>query len=269
MIRAVVFDVDGTLFNSQGLILEKTLECLERCRMKGIIIYLATARSRESLSRMKTIAETFPSLIDKGAFYGGAFAIDLEFGYSCCFQITPDVTESIINYLTINYSDIHIAIQKVRDRFSFLRDISYEELSSWGISQDELVPFDTASMEECLRIFAWCQTRDLKNAYTTIINQFGGSVQVLTDDRASWIQIQSSKATKENAILDLIRLRGIKPTEVCVFGDGEADIGMFGTFSYSVAMANAPSNVRSKAKFVTFGNDEDGISYAFERYLRI
>lgn len=267
MVRAIVFDVDGTLLNSQEVISEKTLKCLELSRKKGILLYLATARSQKYLSRMSTFTENFPSLIDKGAFCGGAVALDKEIGYSRYCQITSDLTGSIVSYLTKSCPNVHIAIQKFGDKFSFLRDISDEELGFWDISRDDLIPFSKASTEECLRIIAWCQSRSMEEEYITIMHQFDTVVQVLSDSSVSWIQIQSSKATKEDAVLDLFMLRGINPMEVCVFGDSEADVGMFKTFGYSVAMGNAPPSVKAQAKYVTLRNDEDGIFYAFERYL--
>jgi hydroxymethylpyrimidine pyrophosphatase-like HAD family hydrolase len=79
----------------------------------------------------------------------------------------------------------------------------------------------------------------------------------------------SSEASKENALLELISLRGIAPEEVVVFGDDMPDLGMFRIFGCSVAMENARSALKEAATYVTKSNDDDGVAFAFERYLGI
>ena len=42
--KAVILDLDGTLLHSDGSISEYTLEILQECKRKGILVIVATAR---------------------------------------------------------------------------------------------------------------------------------------------------------------------------------------------------------------------------------
>ena len=42
--KAVILDLDGTLLHSDGSISEYTLEMLQECKRRGILVIIATAR---------------------------------------------------------------------------------------------------------------------------------------------------------------------------------------------------------------------------------
>ena len=44
MIKALIFDIDGTLLNSENKISPKTHEALSKCAEKGYKLFFATAR---------------------------------------------------------------------------------------------------------------------------------------------------------------------------------------------------------------------------------
>ena len=83
------------------------------------------------------------------------------------------------------------------------------------------------------------------------------------------MQITESKASKENALSELFSLRNIDQKNVVAFGDAAPDMGMFKTFGYSIAMANASESLKEISTYVTRSNDDDGIAYAIEKYLGI
>ena len=64
---------------------------------------------------------------------------------------------------------------------------------------------------------------------------------------------------KAGGLLRLMRRWGIAPSESAAFGDGGNDIEMLRLCRYSVAMANAPDEVRVAAQHRTAANTEDGV----------
>ena len=49
--KLLLFDLDGTLLDSQKRISRKNLEAIEKCRSQGIMIGVATARSESTCAR--------------------------------------------------------------------------------------------------------------------------------------------------------------------------------------------------------------------------
>lgn len=75
------------------------------------------------------------------------------------------------------------------------------------------------------------------------------------------------EVSKGAALEMLTRRLGLKPSEVCCFGDWHNDVAMLSAFPYSVAMLNGVEEARSAAAFVTLPNTEDGVACFIERYV--
>ncbi|HGJ65885.1 TPA: Cof-type HAD-IIB family hydrolase [bacterium] len=266
---AVVLDIDHTLLNSERKITDYTLQSLKICADKGILPYIATARPQRLVFRTSEALSEADFLKERGAFYNGASAIDKTLDYSKNWTMPANIVNSVIEYLINKNNDIYIAIQRKDETHSFLKPFNDSDLVNWGITQSDLISFDIASNEECSKIVAWQEFGNMTDIYYKLNEKFGEDINVFITDSASWIQIMSNEASKENALIDLLALRNIPSDEVIVFGDDMPDIGMLAFFGHSVAMGNSGDSVKSVAKYVTKSNDEDGIAYALKEFFGI
>src|SRR5512133_2570746 len=71
-IRALFFDLDGTLLTSKKEISPGTLDALRHCAGKGIGIFAATARP-PNLERQLGLARDQAAMLQDGVFLNGAF----------------------------------------------------------------------------------------------------------------------------------------------------------------------------------------------------
>ncbi|MFC1715042.1 HAD-IIB family hydrolase [Candidatus Poribacteria bacterium] len=268
-LSAVVLDIDGTLLNSQRHISDANLAALQECARKGIVLYVATARPKRLVFRLYEVSEDVSFLTDRGVFYNGAMAIDRELDHIGHWPLSAELVGFITSYLADAVPDIQIAIQYKDDYHSFRQPVDDEMLEGWGFAREELIPFSEACQCECSKIVAGHETRNLSDVYHELLEQCGDRSSMFLTDSDLWLQFMSSKASKENALLELLSLRGISPEEVVVFGDDMPDLGMFRTFGCSVAMANAKEPLKEAATYVTRSNDEDGVAFALEKYLGI
>jgi Cof subfamily protein (haloacid dehalogenase superfamily) len=266
---AIVLDIDGTLLNSQGRISKKNLNALQDCAQKGILPYIATARPPRLVFRTSEAPKDADFIKERGAFYNGAMAIDKPLDYINHWQIPAEVVCSVTKYLIDKIPDLYVVIQRKDQSHSFRLPFTDSDLQGWGITQKDLVRFSEASESECSKIVAWHEKMKMTDVYHEITRLYDGKINAFITDSASWIQLISSKANKETAIMDLLALRNIPHNEVIIFGDDTPDVGMFKTFTHSVAMGNSIDSVKELAKYVTISNDEDGIAYALERYFGI
>ena len=77
-----------------------------------------------------------------------------------------------------------------------------------------------------------------------------------------WIQITAPACHKGSGIDELRRHLDLSPEQVLVIGDMFNDIPMFEAVPFSVAMGNAPDEVKNKAAFVTKEVHNDGLAHA-------
>ena len=266
---AVVLDIDGTLLNSQGHISDANLAALRECHRRGIVLYVATARPKRLVFRSYEVSEDVSFLTDQGVFYNGAMAIDKELGYCGHWPLSAELVRLITGCLADAVPDVQIAIQYKDDYHSFRMPVDDAMLEGWGFSREELIPFPEARECECSKIVAGHDTRNLTDVYHELLDRCGDRVNIFLTDSNLWLQAMSNGATKENALLKLVSLRGIVPAKVVVFGDDMPDLGMFKAFGCSVAMANASPELKEAATYVTKSNDDDGVAFALEEYLGI
>ncbi len=264
---AIVLDIDGTLLNSQGRLSEANLLALQECAQRGILLYVATARPQRLVFRPREVSGDVNFLAERGVFYNGALAMDSTLGYSRHWPLSASLVNAVTGYLADAVPDLNIAIQNRDDYHSFRLPMDESDLISWGFSQEELLPFSEARQRECSKIVAWHRTRELSDVYHGLIDGYSDSVNAFLTDSGRWLQLMAGEASKERALQDLLSLRGIPPDEVVVFGDDMPDAGMFRTFGCSIAMGNAPEELKDAATYVTRSNDDDGVAFALRKYL--
>ena len=73
--------------------------------------------------------------------------------------------------------------------------------------------------------------------------------------------------SKGSAIEKLLEILKIDKKDSICFGDYINDLDMFDTCGYKVAMENACDEIKEKADYVTFSNNDNGVSYFIDKYL--
>lgn len=83
-----------------------------------------------------------------------------------------------------------------------------------------------------------------------------------------FLEVLSNNASKEKALLQFMNFKNISSEELISIGDNFNDVGMFKISGISVAVANAPEEVKKAAKFVTSRtNNEGAVAEAIEMFI--
>jgi Cof subfamily protein (haloacid dehalogenase superfamily) len=274
-IKAVFFDIDGTLLNSKSTMTEATYKALKVCEGKGLLICLATARAGRIVFRKTDIPWDFKFLLKRGIFYNGGTIFDKAANFYQHTPIPDFIVTEIARYVSEYNDSLQIALQHDDEYHSFKYEMADADLINWGFRRNELLDYKIAQHKPATKImiFGGNDFRKIVAEMTDLFNKMSNclkeSVNIILADSKKCIYILSKHVNKGNAIQQIISLNGIKPNEVAVFGDDTPDIGMFGMFGHSIAMGNAHEVIKQKATFVTLSNDEDGVVYALKEHLEL
>jgi Cof subfamily protein (haloacid dehalogenase superfamily) len=93
-----------------------------------------------------------------------------------------------------------------------------------------------------------------------------GDALYITRSNANFVEMMNPKANKANGLRKLAEETGVAMSDVLAMGDGENDVEMLTSAGIGVAMGNGAERIRSAAKHVAPTNDEDGVSWAVERF---
>ncbi|KXT77296.1 Hydrolase (HAD superfamily) [Streptococcus sp. DD13] len=272
-IKAVFFDIDGTLLNSHRTVSRSTIYAINQLKQKQIYVGVATGRDpRFILPYMASLG------LDVAVAYNGQyiFARDTvlfsqslspsqvlavqDYALKHRKELLMGLATGVVGSGLMKFGHGHLAyrisrfiprswaglirflLNRILHRF-VSKDRSEKMFSGKSVYQMMLV----ASEEEGKELVA-----DFPDLYFTRSNSYS-------------LDIISKGMSKLQGIREVCGQWGFDPDETVAFGDSKNDIEMLQGVGYAVAMGNADSDVKAVADLVTKSNDQDGISFALQK----
>lgn len=264
MIRAVFFDLDGTLLTSEKKINPSAREAILEARKKGVKIFFASARSPRLDQTLGWTKRDF-DLFD-GAIYANGACVQFE-GREEYSKIDERAVRAAVCAVS-EFEDVHISLHTPHEgyAFNFPPDDSME--SGWGLSGARILSINDETIQNTVKILVFYDhltdaSRPLPKALIQKIQSAAEPyARVYVTDEGKTVQLSSLKAGKKNAIEGLMERLLADQSEIAVFGDDLNDLEMIEAFENSVAMGNGAAEIQKRAKYVTGSNDADGIAQA-------
>lgn len=251
--RLLLFDLDGTLLTSDKTISQRTLEVLEKCREKGLLIGISTSRSEKN--SLTFLPKLRPDIIISS---GGAL-LKFHKRYIHKAEFSVEETKNMIALAReICGADCEITIDTLYQHYWNYKVDPKKQDASWGESiYTDFTDFEYPALKLCVEIFDEEKAKQLAEALP------GCDCMKFSD--GDWYKFTKKTATKETAIINLCEKCGISIDSIIAFGDDLVDIGMLKLCGKGVAMGNALDAVKEVADVVIGGNDEDGIAEYLEK----
>ena len=253
MIKAIFFDVDGTLVShSISNIPQSTKQALQKLQQNGIKIFLATGRHLPELEDLHVQDIPFDGYV----LING--------------QLCLDSNQNIIFEQPIPKQDN----QKLRQIFED-KKIPTVIIDKNGLYSNFMNPTIIQAQADVSSPVPKIQEYHSSNVYQyTIYTNELKAQNILSKlencTMTKWnpyaFDIIPSTGGKSAGILKTIEHYGIQQNEVMAFGDGENDIEMLKWAHIGVAMGNADENVKKNANYITTHIDEDGIDQALKHF---
>lgn len=252
MIKMILTDLDHTLLKTDGTISERTLETLKKCREKGCILVIATARYWIGAERyIELLTPDYEITTDGTLIHSGDECI-----YSCCF--TAEETNGIVKALLEAAPDTEITVAQGKTVYWNSRHIAESE----KLHKAVYCEYDKPLKEGGNKIVAELASEDMARS---IAESFGCKLQCYRGE--NWYGFLPKGAGKTAAIRALAEKCGIALHEIAAFGDDRNDMEMLEMCGTGVAVSNAVGEVLDIADEVTGSNDEDGVAAWLEGEL--
>ena len=275
-IKLIAMDLDGTLFNPDGIITEKTKEELQRVGALGVHTVISTGRPFNGLPfdqitdtdieyAITTNGAAIYRIRDKKCLYDNSMTLDtylpiLEYILSRKIHIdiyidgkgyTPircrenigrlDVPESLRAYMIATRTPVEDLLEYVKDCGEKVQKIN---LNFYPQSDGSLL-----HREDTLRFLQ-------SNPDITVV---GGGFRNF--------EIGKAGVTKIEGIRELCKLLDVPMKQTMAIGDSENDYSMINAAGIGVAMANASEDILAIADYITTSNTEDGVGEAIKHFI--
>lgn len=253
--KLLLFDLDGTLLQSDKTISQRTLSVLRKCRQEGILIGVSTSRSEQN--SLVYLNELMPDILISS---GGALVkYGTEYIYKADFSAAE--TNAMIDLArSVCGNDCEITIDTI-DAHYWNYKIDPKKLDqSWGDSTyTDFSDFAECALKICVEIFEQDKANELAERLS--------DCDCIRFSDGYWYKFTKRNVTKENAIMKITEVSGFGTESIIAFGDDFADIGMLELCGLGVAMGNAIEEIKEKADIVIGSNDEDGIAVFLENEM--
>lgn len=246
MIKAIFFDVDGTLIShTQNAVPMSTRRSLEKLGKKGIKRIVATGRHMLELSVLPVKDIRFDAYIT----LNGQLCLDEQGNIISGNPIVGSDKEQIIRL----FMEKSIPIMLVEKEAMYINFINHHvEVAQQAIST-RIPDVGEYSGNEIYQAIAYLE----KGSEWIISSQLPNCKITRWNDYA--VDIISYLGGKTSGIKEYLASNHIKKEETMAFGDGENDIEMLKYVQIGVAMENADDCVKKNVDFITASVDEDGI----------
>ncbi len=254
MIKAIFFDIDGTLVSFETHRMpEKTRRALDRLREKGILLFIATGRH---VSQLKSLGGWKP---DGFVTLNGSYCtLNGEVVYKKA--IDPGDVSSLVERLKEGtfYPFIFVAANGM-----WVNDADervHRMLRLVDLDLPEKASLDKLSGMEIFQMMGFFREKDEAEAMKYLPNCHA------TRWTSSFTDIIPRGTDKWHGIEKILERFGISREETMAFGDGGNDISMIRGAGIGIAMGNAGPEVQAEADYITASVDDDGITKALEHF---
>jgi len=271
MIKAVFFDLDGTLLDSRKKVPASAKAAIRAALEKGVKVFFASGRSPRLEETVGWTEDEF-SLFDGGIYSNGA-CVDFDGEIRYTF-IDPEVVRSVIREVR-RFPEVHMSLHMPRDGYAFNFPVEESMTGPWGLAKARVTAMDEDAVGSTLKILIFYDhltdsVRALPEELVARVRSVSeGAANAYLTDAGRTVQMSGKGAGKLPAIEEIRQRLGFAPEEVSVFGDDVNDLEMISFYKNSVAMGNAAPEVAQAAGFVTAANDDDGVKQGLELLMQI
>ena len=252
MIKALFFDVDGTLFShTLSAVPPSALDALERLRERGVLLFLATGRHRTTLETLNLSAFPFDGYITLTGHlcYDGAWNPVFRSPFP-----EPDRTA-----LQATFESRRVPLLIQHEHFSYMNFVDRRAAGMLEEASSAPAPVASFSPEPVYSAAVFCAEEDTEEMMR------GMPACRLSRWAPTGFDIISRRIGKASGISVMMERFGFRREETAAFGDADNDAEMIAFAGVGIAMGNGSLRARTSADYVTSSVDEDGISRAVHR----
>ena len=245
----VITDLDRSLLRDDKTISEYTIEILQKCQEKDIIISFATARPiRSTINYLKIIQP-------KGVIFHNGAIVMANGNILKRHGITSQTTKEIIKKIEKDYPEATISTE--------INDVMYTNFATPDNSPFVKIDFNDLPNNNADKIIIG----------TISLGQIKTLEKYITDELYLEVNdgkygfIMNKNASKWLGIVELSKYFGIELKDTIAFGDDINDLTMLKNCGKGICMKNGLEEIKAIADEICEENENDGIAKWIQRNI--
>ncbi len=260
-IKAIAFDLDGTLLTSEKQITPRTIEMIRRIAGQGILTVIATGRSLDTaIPYISDLALTLPLIC-----YNGACVRDMDRKVDLWHDtMSLEATRDILSIPRKPSVHLQLFIQHA---LYFEKGGEYaDHLEPLSAQLGIVADFQSLPTQPLTKAMFIGPHDDTVGISQTITKHFPNTLDVVYS-HPDYLEVMPAKINKGTALARLLALYGITAEQTMAFGDGDNDLEMLTWAGHGVAMGNASPRVMAAVLRKTGRNNDEGVADYLESFF--
>lgn len=263
----LVLDLDGTLTNSEKKITPPTREALLEIQAAGKKVVLASGRPTPGVAPLAEIL----NLKDYGSYilsFNGARITNCRTGEIIYNKTLPNDVIPVVFDIVKQY-DVDITTYNDKEILSGIKPNQYTELESRinGLPIVSIENFGKAIDFPVNKMLITGEPEILVELEGILKNKFHSYLNIYRSE-PFFLEVMPQNIDKAHSLQKLLNSIGLTADQMICCGDGYNDLSMIECAGLGVAMANAQPIIKEKADYITKSNDEDGVLYVINQFMR-
>jgi len=263
--KLIATDMDGTLVNSKSELTQRTREAIINTVNAGVLFVTATGRPFCNIWNVNNLLDKdMPFIVFNGsaAYMGKSekllFEKFLDFELAVeAFKLGQD-----FGLAQIVWAGATLWANRICDETAHYRDFS--TISEMGVAENlESIIDKVPGISKVLWIADPAVIAEKQREMT---RHFGERLNCYSS-LPQFMEFVSRDASKGSALAEIGRLFGIDKSEMIAVGDAYNDVSMLEYAGFSVAMENAPDDIKAICDYVTLSNNDDGVADVIEKFI--
>ena len=257
MIKAIFFDVDGTLLSHRtGRISPHTRACIRALRAGGTLVFLSTGRHILELRSLPVGEMAFDGYIT----LNGQLCLDSSQRQLSGTPLPPQAVQALADLFCADGPPLAL-VEEERIYINRVTDAVRQAQAEISTPVPEVAPYTGRPVYQAT---AFCSRKE--EPLLRALLPTGCKLARWSEGGVDIIPEAGGKAAGMRRFLTRF---GLSRLECMAFGDAENDLDMLAYAGIGVAMGNASEAVKHAADYVTASVDEKGIEQALRHFRLI
>ncbi|MBV9758880.1 MAG: HAD family phosphatase [Alphaproteobacteria bacterium] len=261
-VKLLLADVDGTLVTKDKILTARAQHAVHALHERGIQFAITSGRPPKG---MAMLIEPLAIKNPIGGFNGGAF-VKPDLTIIETRTLPPDVAQQAIALIEQHGLDCWLYV----GNGWLLRDPKAPHVAreAWTVKfEPTVVASFGGRLDAVLKIVGVSDDLDRVAAAEKAAQQAFGDRASAARSQPYYLDVTHHDANKGFVIRYLSEHLGIPLAEIATIGDQPNDVLMFRPSGFSIAMGNAPDEVKRQAAAVTDSYEDEGFAKAVEKHL--
>lgn len=261
-ISLVLADVDGTLVTEQKVLTERAQAAVHRLREAGIRFAITSGRPPLGMAMLfDALALDTPI-----AGFNGGLLIKSDLTIIEQKTVPADVAAKAIELIRGHGLDAWV--YRGNDWLVGKADGPHVAREAWTVKFSPKVVSDVgAELDQVSKIVGVSDDLDLVQRCEADARAAFGERATANRSQPYYLDVTNKDANKGAVVEYLSRHLGVPAAEIATIGDQPTDVPMFKRSGFSIAMGNAPVDVKALASVATDSYNDEGFAKAMERFV--